>query len=175
MLGATVSHHLEYKTENDVPSGLKRDFYALSGLFYLADTHFEMFAKASQESRRRAEALASVTNFDLDQEINLDSLQLYLRYKFPERSHGDRRDISVLMTELVRGGYARATLRQLDDLVDRAAPALAAFEAEPTTLAKFMDIGAMRSSLAFLDSKFAGNNPAIGKLPDKFLKLAGSG
>lgn len=33
---ANVSHYLEYKSETDVPSELKRDFYALSGLFYVA-------------------------------------------------------------------------------------------------------------------------------------------
>lgn len=116
-----------------------------------------------------------MTNFDLDQELNLDSLQLYLRYKFPERTHGDRRDISLLITELVRGGYAGATLRQLDDLVNRAAPTLAAFEAEPTIQAKFMDMGALRVSMALMDPKFAISNPAIAKLPEKFLNLAGSG
>ncbi|MHC4394799.1 MAG: GTP pyrophosphokinase [Planctomycetota bacterium] len=36
---ASVSHHLDYKT-NSIPEELKRDFYALSGLFYVADTHF---------------------------------------------------------------------------------------------------------------------------------------
>lgn len=36
---ASVSHHLDYKT-NSIREELKRDFYALSGLFYVADTHF---------------------------------------------------------------------------------------------------------------------------------------
>ena len=36
---ASVSHHLDYKT-NSIRNELKRDFYALSGLFYVADTHF---------------------------------------------------------------------------------------------------------------------------------------
>jgi len=36
---ASVSHHLDYKT-NSIRDELKRDFYALAGLFYVADTHF---------------------------------------------------------------------------------------------------------------------------------------
>lgn len=40
---ANVSHHLQYKNDTDVPTELLRDFHALSGLFYVADTHFEMF------------------------------------------------------------------------------------------------------------------------------------
>lgn len=39
---ASISHHLDYKQEYGVPSHLKRDFYALSGLFYIADTHFKI-------------------------------------------------------------------------------------------------------------------------------------
>ena len=36
---ASVSHHLDYKT-NSIRDELKRDFHALSGLFYVADKHF---------------------------------------------------------------------------------------------------------------------------------------
>jgi len=35
----SVSHHLDYKTDS-IRDEFKRDFYALSGLFYVADTHF---------------------------------------------------------------------------------------------------------------------------------------
>lgn len=37
---ASISHHLFYKHETHLPDNLRRDFYALSGLFYIADTHF---------------------------------------------------------------------------------------------------------------------------------------
>ena len=38
---ATISHYLDYKKKKSViPEELKRDFHALSGLFYVADTHF---------------------------------------------------------------------------------------------------------------------------------------
>lgn len=36
---ASVSHHLDYKS-NSIPKELEKDFHALSGLFYVADTHF---------------------------------------------------------------------------------------------------------------------------------------
>ena len=47
---ASVSHHLYYKQEDILPADLKRDFHALSGLFYIADTHFEML-RAKQIKR----------------------------------------------------------------------------------------------------------------------------
>lgn len=37
---ASISHHLDYKQDNLFSDTLKRDFHALSGLFYVADTHF---------------------------------------------------------------------------------------------------------------------------------------
>jgi putative GTP pyrophosphokinase len=42
---ASISHELDYKTEDDLQSDFKRDFYALSGLFYIADVHFENLKK----------------------------------------------------------------------------------------------------------------------------------
>jgi putative GTP pyrophosphokinase len=48
---ANVSHHLDYKNDKDVPAELRKDFYALSGLFYVADRHFEMFYSQSKQSR----------------------------------------------------------------------------------------------------------------------------
>lgn len=41
---ASVSHHLNYKA-NSIPKELEKDFHALSGLFYVADTHFLFIEK----------------------------------------------------------------------------------------------------------------------------------
>lgn len=46
---ASISHYLDYKKTTIVPKQLKRDFHALSGLFYVADTHFS-FLKQAQSS-----------------------------------------------------------------------------------------------------------------------------
>ena len=43
---ASVSHHLDYKM-NNVSKKFERDFYALSGLFYVADTHFSIIRHAA--------------------------------------------------------------------------------------------------------------------------------
>jgi ppGpp synthetase/RelA/SpoT-type nucleotidyltranferase len=39
---ASISHHIDYKTKSTMSRRLKRDFNALSGLFYVADTHFAL-------------------------------------------------------------------------------------------------------------------------------------
>jgi ppGpp synthetase/RelA/SpoT-type nucleotidyltranferase len=43
---ASISHYLDYKQESFLPDQLRRDLHALSGLFYVADTHFSMLRKA---------------------------------------------------------------------------------------------------------------------------------
>ena len=45
---ASISHHLEYKKESSFSKESKRDFNALSGLFYIADTHFSMLKKEKE-------------------------------------------------------------------------------------------------------------------------------
>ncbi|HHT9106913.1 MAG TPA: GTP pyrophosphokinase [Candidatus Wujingus californicus] len=46
---ASISHYLDYKNESKIPLHLKRDFHALSGLFYVADTHFEILRREVTE------------------------------------------------------------------------------------------------------------------------------
>lgn len=47
---ASISHYLDYKKDGAIPRLLKRDFYALSGLFYVADTHFS-FIRQKQSTQ----------------------------------------------------------------------------------------------------------------------------
>lgn len=47
---ASISHYLDYKKKNEIPDELKRDFHALSGLFYVADTHFSIIREEQSES-----------------------------------------------------------------------------------------------------------------------------
>ena len=82
---ANISHYLDYKKEADVPEELKRDFYALSGLFYVADTHFEMFFKSREKVTQRLEESELLPT----QEINFDSLKIYLNKQYPERKCDD--------------------------------------------------------------------------------------
>jgi len=46
----STSHNLFYKSDNTVPQIIERDFYAINGLFYIADTHFEIIKKESSRS-----------------------------------------------------------------------------------------------------------------------------
>jgi len=113
---ATVSHYLDYKAEMDVPKDLRRDFYALSGLFYVADTHFEMFFKLGQASREKMIKLFEKAKPKLDQTINLDSLTAYLHKKFPDRKHSRPEHISDLVRDLLKTGHT--TIGDIERMVD---------------------------------------------------------
>ena len=145
---ATCSHFLDYKTVLAVPKELRRDFYALSGLFYVADRHFELFFRARENSRERADDRKPKSG----DEINFDSLVAYMRARFPDREHEGRpAAISELVTELFEGDIH--TLGQIDSLVDKHWEVFVSNEKEsPPTDARerkvrFSDIGVVRTVL----------------------------
>jgi len=123
---ASVSHYLDYKTEVDVPSELKRDFYALSGLFYVADTHFEMFFKAREQSREQVAEEFSKGKPAPDTEINLDTLTAYLKQRFPDREHADPPFVSELLGELALAKHA--SIADIEQAIDRGWEAFIALE-----------------------------------------------
>lgn len=118
---ASVSHHLAYKREVDIPSELKADFNSLAGLFHIADTHFELFRKGVESTRADLMETVRRDTFNLDQEINFDSLHAYLRLKFPERAM-ELCSPTDIIAELRHYGYVK--IRQLDAKVNKAYPVL---------------------------------------------------
>lgn len=161
---ANVSHYLSYKADVDVPSQLKRDFYALSGLFYIADNHFELFFKSRRETEQKLEALAreSQPRF-AEQEINLDSLGAYLRNQFPEREAASTDALSQLVGELAKAGYK--TIGDVDALLKKTVKAVEAVEREkPADLVlPLLDSGVVRFSLFMIDENF--NAEAMAPFP----------
>ena len=84
---ANISHYLDYKTDQDIPKELKRDFYALSGMFYVADKHFQLFFEQREEKQEQiSDVFEKGTEDDISsQPLNLDTLTAYLKSKFPDR------------------------------------------------------------------------------------------
>lgn len=155
---ANVSHHLDYKSDKDVPAELRKDFYALSGLFYVADRHFEMFYSQSNESRREMKELFhdAVSNDQKEkQELNLDTLSAYLATKFPDRQQSPSKDVSSLLSSLLKSGYT--TIGEIDALVDRGAQAFRLYEQDKAlsiTGSQFASVGVVRVTMQILDDRF---------------------
>lgn len=140
---ANISHYLDYKTDQDIPKDLKRDFYALNGMFYVADKHFQLFFEQREEKQEEISNVfekGSVEDIS-SQPVNLDTLTAYLLKRFPDRIHGDSSDVSTLVQELTEAGYR--TMENVNNLVEGGMDALLEYEGDETDT-ELMDIGAVR-------------------------------
>lgn len=114
---AIVSHQLDYKQEADIPTQFKNDFYALSGIFYVADSLFEQFRNARDESASILVKRAMDNEFNLDNEINLDTMIAFINWKFPDREYGHPDVVSTLLREIENVGIKN--YRQLNKIIDK--------------------------------------------------------
>jgi ppGpp synthetase/RelA/SpoT-type nucleotidyltranferase len=101
---ASASHYLAYKSDADVPSDLKRDFNALSGLYYVADKHFEMFFRSRAANLKRIDRAIKRQDSSINSSFDLDTLIAFLKDRYPDREPPDAPDASDLLSELRRLG-----------------------------------------------------------------------
>lgn len=158
---AAASHYLDYKTELGVPIGLRKDFYALSGLFYVADTHFEMFYKEAQLSREKLRATAPSPLLECP--LDLDTLSQYIKIALPDRKRADNIDISDLLTELLAADYkfVKEVDRQLKRVMEvfllyerDNPPAMVGDDDNAEVIGQFSDVGVIRVLLEIADDHF---------------------
>jgi len=173
---ANISHYLSYKADTDIPKDLKRDFNALSGLFYVADTHFELFFKQSKKTQQNIEKQIKLsmedTNKTIDIEINLDSLRAYLFSKFHDRIHSDDKAISELIIELNESGID--CISQLEEMYNFAWDIFLLYEQEypPYGSNKFNDVGVLRGLLALTNKEYVQfKYPILGPKYKKYQEM----
>jgi putative GTP pyrophosphokinase len=159
---ANVSHYLDYKKDSSIPSELRRDFYALSGLFYVADKHFEMFFGEKVAARSRARLTVETVHPDLDQELNLETLQAYLHRAFPNRKHADPASAALLVDELIAADYT--TLAKLETALLRGSAAIDPYETAhpPSNVARYTDVGVVRFLLSIVDARYLSLRKRVG-------------
>jgi putative GTP pyrophosphokinase len=179
---AAASHYLDYKSEGDVPSDLRRDFYALSGLFYVADRHFEMFFKSKQAAIAEISKTFEQPTQDRVQELNLDSLTAYLQLRFADRVQSDAAAVSELLNELRVAGLK--SMNEMQEMVDKNFDWFIEREAakppgdpdedeEDGTVRRFTSIGVVRIILSELYQKGIIAKRPTGQ-PSKKLRKKGS-
>jgi putative GTP pyrophosphokinase len=114
---AIIDHHLAYKSESDVPSNLQRKLNSLAGLFETADNQFESIR---QERSKYLKVVAKSANTDafLDNELNLDTFEAYLKWKFPEyETKYFERQVSIVFNQISKAGLN--SLKALDKIVEK--------------------------------------------------------
>ena len=162
---ANVSHYLSYKSDTDIPDELKHGFNAISGLFYMADKHFELFFQSSIKSREAAVKSLSSQQPDLKQDVNLDSITAYLARKFPDRTVSDEVTVSRLVAELLESGFKR--LDKVDAAVDSVKQRFDKYEKFnppgdedliklPRSKRRYAQVGVVRVSLQLKDPAYPG-------------------
>jgi ppGpp synthetase/RelA/SpoT-type nucleotidyltranferase len=116
---AIISHHLLYKHESAVPSTLRRKLNSLAGVFETADDQFEALRLQREAYLREIEEKAAEPS---GQELNLDTLSAYLRWKYPALAQPSGDVLSYFLQFLHGEGYT--TVGDIDTRMARAAPAL---------------------------------------------------
>lgn len=98
---ADIEHKLAYKKEEHVPDQFKRKLYRLSALFEIADEQFDALWKDKEEYRGSllSEGAKQSGQFDVSQPMNIDSLQAFLDFYFPDRE-GSIEATSGLLDEI---------------------------------------------------------------------------
>jgi ppGpp synthetase/RelA/SpoT-type nucleotidyltranferase len=155
---ANVSHHLAYKGENSIPSDLRRDFNALSGLFYVADKHFELFFQEADESRRDTLKRAEDGHLGDSERIDIETTIALFAALYPGIRKGHPSITSDFVEEVAKAGYRGIghLKRQLEkghravELWQEANP-----DESPVFFAGLRDVGHARIALAAADAKFA--------------------
>ena len=147
---ANISHYLSYKGNASIPEHLRRDFHALSGLFYVGDKHFELFYGEAVSSAKTVLAKAAAGNID-DDAVNLETVHALLRQLYPNRQEADLSEVSEFVEEITLVGYsslealknALQEARAIGEADERADPP--GHDKLPGT--QYYDLGLARTSL----------------------------
>lgn len=152
---SVVAHHLSYKQESDVPKHLRRKLNALSGLFETADDQFQYIRDARNNYRTQVTDAIEHNDIDiLSQDIEVDSLLAFLKWKMPERKQDSASDIAELTSEIKQCGIS--SLGELQNVLNRTKEARSACEAayppydpELSSDTTFSVVGEIRQALQF--------------------------
>ena len=149
---ANVSHHLAYKGNASIPEHLRRDFYALSGLFYVADKHFEMFYGDATSSAQEVFSRAVSGSIDED-EVNLETVQALFQQLYPDRRRAAAAMVSEFVEEIVPLGYT--SIRELRRTLENVDEEVRSDDARRNVNHKYIDVGMARVGLTKADAGYA--------------------
>lgn len=117
---AIIEHHLFYKQESDIPKQLLRKLNRLSAIFEDADEQFERVRKERTEYLDTVRSQSKQPDQFLDNDLNLDSFNEYLSWKF-RGMEIEARQGQVNRTFEMLDKLKYAKLFDLDSVVDKTA------------------------------------------------------
>jgi putative GTP pyrophosphokinase len=160
---AELSHELSYKRREHVPAQFQRHLYQLQAILENLDAQFDQLRRQKsayvQQILRDAQQAG---HFDLSQDLNMDTLQAFLDFHFPERQR-DRDLTQQLLNVLIQYHISLPQLGgSLNTLVDYL-PALdrgVYGTIAPTMLSQYL---AMRAVLEITNDDIYAAAPPIAK------------
>lgn len=114
---AIIDHHLVYKHESEIPTNLQRKMNSLAGLFETADNQFDTIRFERESYLTKIEDSIGTVSF-LNNEINLDTFQTYLRWKFPAlKTASFEKQPMIIFNGLSTLNFK--SLNELDNIIDK--------------------------------------------------------
>ena len=152
---ANISHHLNYKTESDVPAEQRRSFRALAGLFYVADTEFQALSDMRQRTIQELTSESESKPEDLlGRPVTADALSAYMASSslYKGRKSTNVEGVQNLAAQLREAGYK--TLSEVDAAVRRGTNSFLRQDRSRKAGDKFTDVGRVRVSVAAADREY---------------------
>jgi len=152
---AEIEHKLSYKKKSHIPDEIKRKLYRLSAKLEEADEQFQEIKEQSSKLQSEIIQKAKVNKFDFSKiiKLDLDTLQAYLDFKFPDR---------VSKNENTRGllddlEMYKLTLQDIENGFEKLSPFLN--EIEETSFknksGKWAQVGVVRYILDLTDENYS--------------------
>lgn len=167
---AVIDHQLVYKNEEATPVRLRRDLNNVASLLEIAQGIFDSIKKKRSAYEGEIKQKESDSKAFLAQRLDFDTAMAYSRWKFPDKDASER-ITQLLLRDINLKSYP--TLQQLNDAVDRAKEAVAAYQKEkPDWFNSGTDF--LTKSLGFVDEDFRkkhGFAPKTRAAFDKFQHL----
>ncbi len=164
---ALISHHLVYKNEASIPTPMKRDLNNVASLLEIAQGVFDSVRD------KRQMYLDGIRHKDpggsdfLSQPIDYDTLVAYTEWKFknlPVSRHWHSRCLGDLNLRKYR------ILKDIDDVVEHARPAVEAYRNENPDWFKF-GTDFLTKSLGFVDEEFRQKHSWGGRTREAFQRF----
>jgi ppGpp synthetase/RelA/SpoT-type nucleotidyltranferase len=114
---AAIAHHLVYKKESQIPRSLKRALSSLAGVFETADREFEKLRTQRESYINEVRWSSQIPDRFLENELNYDSLEGYLLWKYPNRAVESWNGQLRFVFDVISEKYEK--LRDIDDIVKR--------------------------------------------------------
>lgn len=141
---ADIEHKLAYKKKEEIPLAFRRKLYQLSALLEIADGQFqELKIEKANFQKSLISKNRGVYNFDFSEELNLDTLQSYLDFTFPERKRNEK-ITRTLLDELITH---KINLKELDAMRQQVSEIIGEVEEDITTPGKWAQVGIVRAIL----------------------------